>query len=161
MSNFFTVLQSNLDETLNCYTVEDTSFSISLNTYAPISRTYNILFFNLLLCICQILSVEEAERVREQSGVCGLDEYNLRRLEADLRDLGMLIKTASPLVNKYTPLILFLFVSLWCALWFLPYFFANISFSLSCCTHFNLSTKYYPHLPICCRFDGCIISNNH
>lgn len=50
------------------------------------------------LFFLKILSVEEAERVREHTGVCGLDEYNLRRLEEDLRDLKNLLRTASPLV---------------------------------------------------------------
>ena len=57
-----------------------------------------------------ILSVEEAERVREQNAVCGFDAYSLTRFEEDLRDLGLLLKTASPLVKQHMHHFLFICV---------------------------------------------------
>jgi hypothetical protein len=50
----------------------------------------------------QILSVEAAELAREQQRASSLDEDSLGRLEEDIKDLGVLLSTASPLVRQHT-----------------------------------------------------------
>ena len=64
-------------------------------------RLFVCLSMCLYICRCQILSVEEAERIRisSLSEVKGLDEDSLSRLEEDVKDLGTLLKIASPLVS--------------------------------------------------------------
>jgi hypothetical protein len=46
--------------------------------------------------------VEAAELAREQQRASSLDEDSLGRLEEDIKDLGVLLSTASPLVRQHT-----------------------------------------------------------
>ena len=70
------------------------------------SLYYNFTFYVLIIYdarhVFQILSVEIAERIRESSPseIRGFDEDSLSRLEEDVRDLGILLRTASPLVSQ-------------------------------------------------------------
>lgn len=43
--------------------------------------------------------MEAAELAREQQGAGSLDEDSLGRLEEDIKDLGVLLSRASPLVS--------------------------------------------------------------
>lgn len=50
--------------------------------------------------VAQILSLDQAEEVREATGAAALDEDELGQLEEDIRDFVNMMRTASPLVGS-------------------------------------------------------------